>query len=57
MAAVIARRLQAGWVVNLGIGIPTLASSSVDQLRITSILDSWTPERTNANFRPSGCTP
>ena len=30
MAAVIARRLQAGWVVNLGIGIPTLASSFLD---------------------------
>ncbi len=27
MAAVIARRLQSGWVVNLGIGVPTLASS------------------------------
>ena len=30
MAAVIAQRLQPGWLVNLGIGIPTLASNFVD---------------------------
>lgn len=33
MAAVIAQRLQRGWLVNLGIGIPTLASSFVGEER------------------------
>ncbi|MDA0301318.1 MAG: 3-oxoacid CoA-transferase [Chloroflexi bacterium] len=33
MAAVIAQRLQSGWLVNLGIGIPTLASNFVQQDR------------------------
>ncbi len=30
IAAVVGRRLPAGWVVNLGVGMPTLASSYVD---------------------------
>jgi 3-oxoacid CoA-transferase len=31
IAAVVARHLQPGWVVNLGIGIPTLASNYIDE--------------------------
>ncbi len=39
MAAIIAQRLQPGWLVNLGIGIPTLASNFVqpeDHIILTS---------------------